>query len=719
MAALQKIRNKSILLIVLIGLGLFAFIAEEFFRGVETGINNDKQKIGKIDGETVTVQQFQALLDKYTDVLKFTNGMTNLDDNQMNQVKDQVWNQLVSNTIIGKESKKIGLEVTDAEIQQIINEGTSPMLQQTPFRNEQTGAFDKNQLKKFLSDYKKMDKSKMPAQYAEYYDQIYKLWQFVEKNLRTNTLAEKYQTLLSKTFISNPISAKMSFNGRSQESDAMIAAIPYSTINDKDVKVTDEEIEALYEKKKAEGQFKQYAESRDFSYIDVSVKASPADRAAIQKDMNDATNKLKAATPADLANVIRSSNSSISYGNIPVSAASLPQDISQKVTTAAIGSVVGPFYTAQDNTLNSFKVVSKSQVPDSIQFRQIQLAAATPDATKKLVDSVYTALKGGADFATIAQKYGQDGQTNWLTGAQYEKAPSLDGDNAKFLSAVLSTPKNGLANVELSQGNVIVQVTDTKAPTEKYNMAIIKREINFSKDTYNTYYNKFNRFLAANQTWADIKKNAGKNGYRIQTGDDMYNGEHLVAGIAGTRDALKWLFSDAKTGDVSTLYECGEDNDHLLVLSLTGVNEKGYRPLAKVKDQLKAELIRDKKAWMIAQKLKSVKSVAQAKSIAGVVMDNLTKVTFSAPAFVTKLNASEPALSAAISAAKAGQFGGPVKGSAAVYIFQVVKKYTDGSKFNDAQEETQLQSLELRAASQFMQDLFIKADVVDNRYLYF
>ena len=105
-------------------------------------------------GEKINVQEFQKLVDEYTEVIKMQQGQDNLPEEQMNQVKDMVWNSYVQNKIVAHEAEKLGLTVTDAELQDILKTGTNPMLQQTPFVNQQTGRFDVACLQKFLADYK-------------------------------------------------------------------------------------------------------------------------------------------------------------------------------------------------------------------------------------------------------------------------------------------------------------------------------------------------------------------------------------------------------------------------------------------------------------------------------------------------------------------------------------------------------------------------------------
>ena len=154
MAALGKIRSKGVLLICIISLGLFAFIAEEAFRSCESSSNDARQQVGEVLGEKINVTEFQKLVDEYTEVIKMQQGQENLNEDQLNQVKDMVWNTYVQTKIIENEAHKLGLTVTDAELQQVLTEGTNPMLQQTPFFNQQTGRFDVNALKKFLAEYK-------------------------------------------------------------------------------------------------------------------------------------------------------------------------------------------------------------------------------------------------------------------------------------------------------------------------------------------------------------------------------------------------------------------------------------------------------------------------------------------------------------------------------------------------------------------------------------
>jgi len=190
MAAIGKIRSWGPTLVIVIGLALFAFIAEEAFRSCEATKNQQRQQVGEVLGEKINVQEFQELVDEYQQVIKMTQGRDNLTEDELNNVKDQVWQTYVNNIIISKEAEKLGLTVTDTEMQNMLREGTNPMLMQTPFVNQQTGRFDVNMLTKFLAEYKQ---SANNPQVAEQYKALYDYWQFIEKNLRQQTLAQKYR----------------------------------------------------------------------------------------------------------------------------------------------------------------------------------------------------------------------------------------------------------------------------------------------------------------------------------------------------------------------------------------------------------------------------------------------------------------------------------------------------------------------------------------------
>lgn len=179
--------------------------------------NEKRQQVGEVLGKKISVQDFQALVDEYQSVIKMTQGRDNLTEEELNQVKDQVWQQFVNNTIMETEAGKLGLTVTDEELQEILKTGTNPMLMQTPFVNQQTGRFDVTQLTKFLADYKKMQEQPQQAQVAEQYKQIYDYWNFIEKQLRQNILGMKYQSLLAQCLLSNPVSAKMAFGLRTRK----------------------------------------------------------------------------------------------------------------------------------------------------------------------------------------------------------------------------------------------------------------------------------------------------------------------------------------------------------------------------------------------------------------------------------------------------------------------------------------------------------------------
>lgn len=716
MAALGTIRKRGVILVCIISFGLFAFIAEEAFRSCDSAKNNERQQIGEVFGEKISVQEFQKLVDEYTEVIKMQQGQDNLPEEQMNQVKDMVWNSYIQNKIVAHEAEKLGLTVTDAELQDILKTGTSPMLAQTPFVNQQTGRFDVSALQKFLADYKAQKANPSAnAQMMDQYTKIYNYWSFIEKTLRQQTLAQKYQSLLAHCFLSNPVEAKMAFKEENEESKIQLAAFPYSDIQDDKVKVVESDLKAKYDEMKA--RFKQPVESRDIKFVDIQVEASQADRAALNKEFAGYHTQLAAA--ADPTEVVRKSASTVAYLGIPVAKDAFPSDIAATLDSMAVGATTAVKANKADNTLNIVKLVNKQQLPDSIQYRVIQVAAASVAEAKTKADSIQGAISGGADFEAIAKKYGQTGEKAWMTTRQYEFAQSMDKDNKAFINALNTQAVNATSQLQLGQGYVILQVCDRKAMIEKYTAAVIKKNVDFSQDTYRTAYNKFSSFVSANQTADEIVKNAAKSGYKVQDLKDITTATHYVANIHSTREALKWIF-EAKEGSVSPMYECG-NNDHLLVVVLDKINRIGFRGLddPQVKEMVKAEVIKDKKAEMIEAKLNGVKNIAAAKS-KGAKVSEVNQITFAAPVFVASVGASEPALSGAVSATKKGVFSAhPVKGNAGVYLFLVTNKSNRPVKFDEKAQEQKCRQKSMQYAGNFMNELYLNANVVDNRYLFF
>jgi peptidyl-prolyl cis-trans isomerase D len=682
MAVLGKIRSKGALLVSIIGLGLFAFIAEEAFRSCESTKNNERQQIAEVLGEKLTYQEYQDLIDEYTEVIKMTQGQETLNEDQLNQVRDMVWNQYIQTTLIANEAKKVGLKVTDDEVRDILNQGTNPMLMQTPFVNQQTGRFDANILKQFMSEYKKAQTSN--PQQAEQMRTIYRYWTFMEKNLRQQLLAQKYQTLLAATFFSNKVEAKQAFNEDNSEANIDLGVFSYATINDKDIEVTESDLKAKYDELKP--RFKQAEETRDIKYVSVKVTASAKDRAAAVKEVNDFAAQLQTST--EPAEIIRKSGSAVAYLGVPVLKTAFPMDIQNQIDSVAVGATTAVKENVQDNTLNVIKLISKQELPDSVQF------------------------------AIISD--GKEGEPQWMTTVQYQNAPSMDVNTQQYINALNTTPAGETKTLILTGDTLTFKVLDRKAMKTKYLAAVIKKTIDFSKETYSAAYNKFSQYVSGNQTIEDLEKAAKKNGYQVLEAPSMRSGQHLIAGIHGSHDALKWVFEADDENTVSPLYECG-DNDNLLVVGLTKINKKGYIDInnTMLKEYLKTEVIKDKKAAKLMEKAKGVKNIADAKK-QGAQVVSVQQVTFSSPAFVAATGAAEPALSGAVAGTQNGKFSkNPVKGNGGVYVFNVKSKVSRAMQYNEKEYLQRQAQRQMQMAGNYMQELYLKADIKDNRYMFF
>ncbi|MBO5796418.1 MAG: SurA N-terminal domain-containing protein [Bacteroides sp.] len=712
MATLQNIRSKGPLLVIVVGLALFAFIAGDVFKAIQP---HQTQDVGEINGDAVSAQEYQDLVEEYTEVIKLTQGDNVISDEVSNQIKDVVWRNYVNNKLIEAEAEKIGLTVSDAEIQAIINAGVHPLLSQTPFINQQTGAFDQDMLKKFLVDYAQMQVGQYPAEYMESYSRLYTLWSFIEKTLKESRLQDKYMALVSNAIISNPVETQAAFDARTNQTNMLMAAIPYNAIADSLITVNATELKDLYNKRKEE--FKQFAETRDVKYIDVQVVASEEDKAALQAEMNEYAAQLAEATD-NYSTFIRSTSSDVPYVDLFSTQRSLPLDVIARLDSVALGGVFGPYYNATDNTMNAFKKLAVAKMADSIEFRQIQVVEADAERTKFVADSLFNAIKAGADFAEVAKTYGQTGEPVWISSANYEGA-QIDGDNLKYIEAITTGKVKELVNLPLMQANIILQVTNKKADVEKYKVAVVKRSVDFSKETYNKAYNEFSQFISENQTLAELEANAEDAGYRLLERADLSSSEHTIGSVRGTKDALRWAF-EANVGEVSGLYECG-DNDRMLVVAVSGITPEGYRSLDQVKMELSLELAREKKAEKILADLKAanVTSFEQFAALEDAVSDSLKYVTFGAPAYVTSLRSSEPQVSAYVNE-EMNKVSAPVKGLAGVYVLQPYGVEKQEQAYDaEAEERTIVNQYARSVMQQLVNDLYIKGNVADQRYIFF
>ena len=495
MATLEKIRSKAGLLVLVVGLALFAFIIGDFLNSGSTYFRQSQERIAEIDGEVVKIQDYQGRVDEMAEMYKMQSGSASLPEEYMTQIRQSVFDAMVQEVVLDEATAKLGMGVSPEELFDMVQgENISPLIQQMQmFTNPQTGAFDKAALLNFLKQIDSDNIASYPADQQAQLIQAKNFWLFWEKNIKRQRLEQKYTTLLSKAISANSLDAKEAYNDNAENSDIIYAMQSYATIPDSTIEVSKSEIEKLYNQRK---ELYKQKESKVIKYIAVDIRPSKEDYDKAQAEIESLKEEL--ATSERVADVVNE-NSEVPYVDAFFTEKALDPEMKQFATTSEVGAVYGPVF--ENDKYRMFKLVDKTVAPDSVKVSHIMLAGKSEAETTALADSLMGALKGGANFAELAKKYSADqaaengGELGWFT-----EVTALRGVNDDFKKAVFSTPLNEVAVVKSLYGTHLVKVTEKTGNVEKYKIADIDMTVSPSSKTYSNIYNELNQFVSKNNS---------------------------------------------------------------------------------------------------------------------------------------------------------------------------------------------------------------------------
>ncbi|MDR0429909.1 MAG: SurA N-terminal domain-containing protein [Tannerellaceae bacterium] len=709
MATLEKIRNKAGLLVIVVGVALFAFIIGDFLNSSSTFFRQNQEKIAEVNGHVINIQEYQNRIDEMTEFYKMQSGNTNLPEEYMVQIRQSVYDSMVQEILLSEVMDKLGMTVSPEELFDMVQgENISPLLQQNQmFQNPETGMFDKMALLDFLKAIDDDNINSLPPDQQAQLLPYKTFWLFMERNIKLQRMEQKYTALLGKAISANALEAKEAFNETAVSANIAYAMQSYSTIPDSAVSVSKSELEKLYNQRKES--YKQ-PETKVIKYIAVNIVPSEDDYTKASSEIEQIKEELASA---ENVTEIVNENSDVPYTNTFLSENALDAEVKQFATTAAVGDLYGPVF--ENDRYRVLKLVDKTVAPDSVKVDHIMIANTGRD--EALADSLLNVLKSGGDFAAIAREYSVDqaaqngGEVGWLTeiGARIYV-------NEDFKEGVFSAPLNELRRMKSLYGIHIYKITEKTANINKYKVAQVDMNVSPSSKTYSNIYNELNQFISNNQDIDKIDDAAREAGYNIRTNVSLTANDQTVEMIGQSRQVVRWAFQNKK-GDISDIFEC---DNKFVVAALQGTMPEGYRSLAAVESILKTEIAAEKKGQMIADELKaknltSLDAYAQAMSTA---IDSVGFVNFSTRR-ITGIGA-EPKLNAMVSLAEAGQLSSPVVGDNGVYVFQVYGKNQEKTNFDEKAEINTLNSANTyRYSFQGIQTLVNKAKIVDNRIRFY
>ena len=657
MAIITKIREKSGIAAAAIAISLILFlVGGDLFTGNSRFFGGSKNIVGEIGGEKIQYKDFQTKVEELSNNYSAQAGRSP-GEQELGQMRDQVWNQYLMDFAYGKEYEALGLSVSPKELVDMVQGNNIHPSVRQQFTNPQTGQFDKGYVIQFLKNFKTMPVAQQQA------------WANFEKSLAQDRLRSKYEGLLRMSTYTTNVEAQKEYTAQTAKVNARYVYVPFYSVSDSTVKVEDSELEAYLNSHKDlyKGQ-----NTRSIQYVTFPTVPSKLDTASFYNDIKRLAKDL-AVTKNDSAFAMMNSDVKTPYY---VTMAEIPESVKGQLSSMTPGGIYGPFKNGLTYSIYKYGGIQKDSLfTVRASHILIQAAKAAPDSVKaaarKRAEGILAQIRGGASFEALAQQFGSDGTAQQGGDLGYFKN---NGSMVKpFENAIFGFSGTGLLPniVETDFGYHIVKVTEAKTNT-RYKLAAINRNIAPSQSTMDEVLRKSDAFAAANDTKDKFEAALKKDKTLIMLrGDKIPEGAKGFSNLQNAGEIVRWAFNDdTKMGDVSKVFSV--ENQFIVALE-TGATSKNNVKIDDFRDELMARVRGNKKSEQIMKKLGSIsgtlEQIAQ-KYGAGALVEAANDLTL-AQGTLTSAGADPTAIGKAFGL-KPGKRSKAFKGEGGVFIMEAV-----------------------------------------------
>lgn len=656
MSIIQKIRDKAaVFLTSMIAISLIGFLVQDAFVGGNGNMfDGQATTAGSINGKEVDIIEFNKKVNQVEQNYR-SQGMQT-DETMTQNIIENVWNSYIQEAMIKEEAKKLGIVVTPKELGASLFSEEAPQEFKQLFVDRNTGLYDINAAKNWFNNLKKNTKAEDVATIV---DQLI-------KPIEITLVAQKYGSLIAQgTYIPRWMMEKTTTDNTAFASISFVG-VPYTTIPDSAVSVSDDEIAAYVNKRPDE--FKQ-EHVKSIAYVTISASPTKEDTARVYNQLLVLKEEL--AQSADPRAFVTRNNSSIPFFDGYVLKSKLQVSAKDSIISLSTGSVAGP-YLDGGNYVVARKIETRS-LPDSVKCRHILVGTVDPQsgqqrrsdtAARKTADSIFAVIKAGGDFGSLAAAMSED-QGSKMNGGEYNFSSIDMGSLAKeFGDFIFYKPTGSREVVKTNFGYHIIEVLNQKNFEEAYKVAYVSKAIVPSEETDINAANAATQFVSSSKDRKTFEATAAKMKLNKLVAENIKPLDY-TAGALSSRALVKWIF-DNKVGAVSEPFDL---KDKYVVAVITNEIKEGLQPPAVARIFVEPTLRNTKKAAQIAQKAGGEKNLEKLAATLGGTYGRADTVRFSDP-FVPNLGNETRVIGAAFDKKNASAVSGAIEGQNGVYFIK-------------------------------------------------